>query len=499
MDKLSTLMSVVPGMGGVIAAVNDGRNYASGRRELSAENLALTGMNIIPEAGAVMGKADEAGGLIRMDDPLRSGVAVAAGDPQAFLASLRVNNPTNPALGAAGAVSEPAARAAGVPYGPEDQQPQEQSQRQSNQAQPAPASMQGSDLLGGRAANFLDYALMGAGDEVLAAVGAPVSTVRAVLGIEEQGGDYYKGLDEARGLLTQYRSERPGEAMAVGLPAAAAGVLASGGGALMAKGTGLVSKGALGAAEGAGYGAVSGYLSGEGEQGRVAEAGRQATIGAMVGGPLGAGAASAGGAIKWLRDQRDFFNFVTGSLSGDGVKLARSLGINPRGLEQELNAATKEAVRVANQVMKDPEGARVLIRNAIEGFKKGGAAGNLDANVVTQTIKNVFSDTHAVYDPVWRRVFGEALNPEKPLYKALSKLAAAQGEKSAGAWDKIMPLVLREAEKRLGATGPSSRFWNPSQYKAAPITPKQEALDRAMRGVKPRDQNPSGAFGPPIN
>ena len=151
-------------------------------------------------------------------------------------------------------------------------------------SQGLPASTTG----GAIAAGGLDGMTFGFGDEAAAGGIAAFESVFGTKGFDET---YGAALEMARKLRAQDKEQNPVASYGSEALGGVATAVATGGLGLAAKGTTTAAKAGLGALEGLGYGAAYGFGSGEGG---IAQRGKQAAYGAVIGGGVGGVASAAG-------------------------------------------------------------------------------------------------------------------------------------------------------------------------------------------------------------
>jgi hypothetical protein len=137
---------------------------------------------------------------------------------------------------------------------------------------------------------FVQGATLGAGDEILSAIAAPMATVANKFGLlkgdalPNTGDNYDQALAMARATQARFEAEHPVYALANQLAGGLATAKVPAG--FVTKGGGVLAKTGRGMAAGAGYGAVQGFNEGSGLQNRLDNAKTGAMTGAIVGGAI---------------------------------------------------------------------------------------------------------------------------------------------------------------------------------------------------------------------
>lgn len=215
-----------------------------------------------------------------------------------------------------------------------------------------PIPLSANERNAGRVASGLQGLLLGAGDEVTAAVGNPISAAKAAVGAEdEETGGYYQELRKFRDIENRFRRERPVEAFALTGGAGLGGALLTGGagastiGARLAPNAGRITQAA---ATGATYGGAAGFASGEGGLVNRLLSG---VFGAGAGGVLGATLEAASPLISRfinsLRGNPALIDPQTGQLNQAGQQAAREAGIDPAQISQQMTREFGERARTA--------------------------------------------------------------------------------------------------------------------------------------------------------
>lgn len=272
---------------------------------------------------------------------------------------------------------------------------------------------------------FVQGATLGAGDEILSGVAAPLATIANRFGLlkgdalPNLGDNYDQGVAMARATQARFEAEHPGYALANELAGGLATAQMPAG--FVTKGGGVLAKTGKGIATGAAYGAAQGFNGGTDWESRTANAKAGAMSGAIVGGAI----APVGHMVG--KGYQGISNRIANRA------LAKEAGVKPKVFREVSKAYADDAATgftsqadsadmllnrgnqlqvMAEEIASQPGQGRNLLIKAIGNQQAG--AGQRTLDTVNRTIGNDAGRvTNASAIEAQRKAAGQAYNLAK--------------------------------------------------------------------------------------